>query len=126
MVTGVSIGIVIAALIFCKGDLVATIFSSNEQDIARAFEYLRGFALEAVITSILFSFLGYFNGHSKSTFVMIQGLAQAFLVRLPMSYVMSIRPNASLTGIGFAAPTATMFGILLCLFYYRYTTKQER
>ena len=30
-----------------------------------------------------------------------------FLIRLPMSYLMSIRPNASLTGIGLAAPTAT-------------------
>lgn len=51
-------------------------------------------------------------------FVMIQGLAQSFLVRLPMSYVMSIRPDASLTEIGLAGPTATVFGIVLCLIYY--------
>ena len=51
-------------------------------------------------------------------FVMLQGLAQSFLIRLPMSYLMSIRPNASLTGIGLAAPTATVFGIVLCLLYY--------
>ncbi|MBR6542309.1 MAG: MATE family efflux transporter, partial [Anaerotignum sp.] len=86
-------------------------------DIARAFEFLRGFAPEAISTSILFSFMGYFNGHGRSLFVMLQGLAQSFLVRLPMSYIMSIQPDASLTHIGLAAPTATMFGILLCVIY---------
>lgn len=118
MVMGVCVGVVVGAAVFFKGDLLASIFSSEAQDIARAHEYLRGFALEAVITCILFSFIGYFNGHAKSTFVMVQGLAQSFLVRLPMSYVMSIQPNASLTYIGFAAPTATLFGILLCTIYY--------
>ncbi len=57
---------------------------------------------------------------SKSLFVMVQGLLQTFLIRLPMSYLMSIRPNASLTGIGLAAPTATVFGIALCFVYYKW------
>jgi Na+-driven multidrug efflux pump len=63
--------------------------------------------------------MGYFNGHSRTLFVMLQGLAQSLLVRLPMSYVMSIQPDASLTGIGLAAPAATIFGIILCYLYYR-------
>lgn len=75
----------------------------------------------AVVTSVAFSFLGYFNGHSQSMFVMIQGLIQSFLIRLPMSYIMSIQPNASLMWIGLAAPTATIFGILMCVWYYRHT-----
>lgn len=119
MAIGASIGVVIAAFVFFKGDLLASIFTNDEQVIQRAFEYLRGFALESVVTSFLFSYLGYFNGHSKSMFVMIQGLIQSFLIRLPMSYIMSIRPNASLTGIGLAGPTATIFGIILCTIYYK-------
>jgi Na+-driven multidrug efflux pump len=54
---------------------------------------------------------------------MCQGLAQSFLVRLPMSYIMSIQPNASLTYIGFAAPSATIFGIILCTIYFIKTKK---
>lgn len=119
MTIGASIGVVIAVFVFFKGDLLASIFTNDELVIQRAFEYLRGFALESVVTSFLFSYLGYFNGHSKSMFVMIQGLIQSFLIRLPMSYVMSIRPNASLTGIGAAAPAATIFGIILCTIYYK-------
>ena len=119
MAVGGSIGVVIALLAFFQGDQLAALFTNDPAVITRAYEFLRGFAPEAIITSVLFSFMGYFNGHGKSLFVMIQSLAQSFLIRLPMSYVMSIQPDASLTGIGLAAPTATMVGILLCYWYYR-------
>jgi len=46
-------------------------------------------------------------------------LAQSFLIRLPISYVMSIQPEASLTAIGLAAPAATVFGIVICFIYYK-------
>ncbi len=118
MILGSCIGVVIWIAVFFKGDVLASIFSSNANDIEQAFAYLRGFSAEALVTCILFSFIGYFNGHSKSTFVMAQGLIQAFIVRLPMSYIMSVQPNASLTNIGLAAPTATVFGIILCVIYY--------
>lgn len=115
---GAGVGVVIAYLAFFHGDLLSSAFTSDAAVIARSFEYLKGFAPEAIVTSILFSYMGYFNGHSRTMFVMGQGLAQSFLVRLPMSYVMSIQPSATLTQIGLAAPTATVFGILLCTGYY--------
>ena len=68
--------------------------------------------------------MGYFNGHSRTLFVMAQGLAQSFLIRLPLSYIMSIQPEASLTGIGLAAPAATVFGIMLCFIYYKKMQKE--
>ena len=126
MSLGAGIGVFIGLFIFFKGDLVSSIFSNDPAVIARSFEYLRGFAPEAVVTCIMFSFMGYFNGHSKSMFVMIQGLAQSFLVRLPISYIMSIQPNASLTYIGLAAPAATVFGIVLCLIYYQKCNQQQK
>lgn len=116
---GAGIGFFIMIATFFFGDYLARLFTADEAVIARAFEFLRGFSPEAVVTCILFSFLGYFNGHSKSLFVMVQGLLQTFLVRLPLSYIMSIQPDATLTGIGAAAPTATAFGILLCVVYYK-------
>lgn len=112
MLIGCGIGIFIAAFSFIRGDLPAALFSNDAAVIARAAEYLKGFAPEAFVTSILFSFVGYYNGHSKTLFVMLQGIAQTFIVRLPMSYFMSIQPDASLTMIGLAAPCATIFGII--------------
>lgn len=118
MLIGGSVGILISLLSFFRGDLLAMVFSNDTAVIARAAEYLRGFAPEAVVTAILFSFVGYFNGHQKTLFVMLQGLAQTFIVRLPMSYFMSIQPDASLTMIGLAAPCATVFGIVINLAYF--------
>ncbi|MCR5290323.1 MAG: MATE family efflux transporter [Treponema sp.] len=116
---GSAIGVVVGIAVFCFGDGISTLFTNDPAVVARSFEFLRGFAAEAVVTCLLFSFMGYFNGHARSLFVMLQSLAQSFLVRLPVSYIMSIKPDASLTGVGLAAPLATCFGILLCFIYYR-------
>ncbi len=118
MIFGGVIGIVIFVAIFFFGDVVASAFTNDAAVIVRAFEFLRGFAPEAVVTAILFSYMGYFNGHGKSVFVLVNSIAQSFLVRLPFSYYMSIQPDASLTNVGAAAPLATVFGIILSVLYY--------
>lgn len=123
---GATIGIPIAIAAFVSGDLMSGIFSSDPAVIMRSAEYLKGFALESVVTAFLFSFIGYFNGHGQTLWVMTQGLAQSFLIRLPMSYIMSIQPDASLTMIGLAAPSATVFGILLNMIYLIWYSKKLR
>ena len=118
MAFGAGIGVVIAAFIFFRGDLAASLFASNPDDIMKAFEYLRGSSLEAVLTCILFSFMGYFNGHERSTFVMIQSIACALLVRLPLSYLASRFLGSNLTLVGLAVPISTVCGIIICYIYY--------
>ena len=125
MAIGASIGVVISVFAFFHGDLMAMIFTPNTEYIAQAADYLKGFAPEAIVTSFLFSFIGYFNGHGQTLFVMIQGLSQTFLVRLPMSFFMSIMPDTNLTYIGLAAPSATIFGIIINVVYYIIYTKKH-
>lgn len=117
------IGVIITIFIYFKGNLVARLFTTDQEVIEQAASYLRGFSLEPIVTTILFSYIGYYNGHSQTVFVMLQGLIQTFLVRLPVSYFMSIQPNASLASIGFAAPAATIFAILLNTAYFIYYSK---
>lgn len=124
MVIGMAIGMIVFYFTFFHGDLVSAVFSRDSHVITRSAEYLRGFAFEAVVTSILFSFIGYYNGHQKTVFVMIQGLLQTLLVRLPVAYLMSIEPDPSLTRIGMAAPLATIFGILINLIYFIHFQKR--
>ena len=68
--------------------------------------------------------IGYFNGTNHTLWVMVQGIVQTLLVRLPLAYVMSIQPNASLTKIGMAAPVSTAVGILLNVGFYLYLSKK--
>ncbi len=124
MFTGIGIGLVfgcaVFALVWLKGDLLCSVFTTEAAVIANGFAYLKGFAPETIATAVLFSMVGYFNGSNKTVWVMVQGLVQTLLVRLPMAYFMSIQPNASLTNIGLAAPTSTLVGVVLnvCFFLY--------
>ena len=117
---GVTVGCVVFALILLKGDLLAGIFSTDPAVIRNAYDYLKGFSMETIVTAVLFSMVGYFNGNNKTLWVMTQGLIQTLLIRLPMAYVMSIQPNASLTKIGLAAPVSTTVGIILNIGFFVY------
>ena len=83
MIMGAGIGAVIAYLTYFHGDQLSLLFTSDPAVAQCSFEYLRGFTIEAVVTSISFSFMGYFNGHGCSLFVMLQGLAQSFWCGCP-------------------------------------------
>lgn len=128
MLTGIGIGAVVGVFVFIGvvfyGDVLAGIFTNDAAVVQEAFNYLRGFALEAIVTAILFSFMGYYNGHARTFWVMIQGLAQTFIVRLPMAYIMTMQPDASLFKIALSAPSATIFGIVLNVAYYFHYRKQ--
>jgi Na+-driven multidrug efflux pump len=126
MAVGGAVGVVMMFVAMFGGSWLASIFTTDATVVEKAAEYLLGFCPEAVLTCILFSFIGYYNGHGQTMFVMLQGLAQTFLVRLPMSYWMSIQPDANLTKIGWAAPSASLFGIVLNVAYFIYFDKKSK
>ena len=130
MFTGIGVGLVVGCLVFAlvifKGDMLAGFFSADAAVIENGYAYLKGFALETIVTAILFSMVGYFNGNNKTIWVMTQGLIQTLLVRLPLAYFMSIQPNASLTKIGLAAPISTMVGVVLNIGFYVYLNRAEQ
>ena len=129
MFTGIAVGLVIGcgvfALVLLKGDALAGCFTTDPAVVQRGYEYLKGFAPETIVTAVLFSMVGYFNGHNQTLWVMVQGLVQTLLVRLPLAYYMSIQPNASLTHIGLTAPTATAVGIVLNVLFFLRQSRRE-
>ncbi len=106
---------VIAYFSFFHGDLLAGIFTSDQQLITYAWEYLKSYSIDTLLVSFLFCFIGYFTGVGRTTFCMIQGLIGAFLVRVPVSWLMSRRVPVSLFHIGLATPCSTFVQILLCV-----------
>lgn len=130
MFTGIGVGLAVGCLVFLlvmfKGDMLAGFFSIDAAVIRNGYDYLKGFAPETIVTAIMFSMVGYFNGNNKTVWVMAQGLIQTLLVRLPLAYFMSIQPNASLTKIGLAAPVATTVGIFLNVGFFIYLNRTEQ
>ena len=128
MLTGIGVGLAFGIVVFIgvlvKGDSLCGIFTTDAAVISNGADYLKGFAPEAIVTAVLFSMIGYFNGNDKSVWVMIQGLVQTLLVRLPLAYIFSSLPNTNLTLIGLAAPISTAVGIVLNVLYFIHFSKQ--
>ena len=130
MYTGIAVGLVIGCIVYTlvvlKGDLLCSIFTTEPAVIEKGFAYLKGFAPEAIVTAVLFSMVGFYNGSEHTVWVMFQGLVQTLLVRLPLAYVMSSVPNASLTKIGMAAPCSTAVGIVLNVGFFLYLSRRQK
>ena len=104
MVTGCTLGIFIFLAGFFGGTVMSSLFTNDMQVILQSADYLKGFSVDCLLTCILFSSIGYFNGCGKSIPVMIQGITAAFCVRIPISIFMASLPNTSLMMVGLAAP----------------------
>ena len=124
MGSALSIGVFMFILSFFFGDLLSVIFTREEAVVAASAEYLKGFSFDCMLVCLLFCFTGYFNGCGKTLFVMIQGLVGALLVRMPVAYLMSLRPEPTLFSIGLATPLASLASIILCILYFRRTAEK--
>ena len=79
MFTGIGVGLVVGCIVFLLvmfgGDILAGFFTTDVAVIQKGYAYLKGFALETIVTAILFSMVGYFNGNNKTVWVMKIGRA---------------------------------------------------
>ncbi len=126
IVTSLMLSVVMAYVTFFHGDILAGIFAKSTNVILAAAEYLKAYAIDCLLTSFLFCFIGYFNGCGRTTFVMLQGIIGAFGVRLPVSWIMSQRPAVSLFHIGLATPASTVVQIALCFAYFAIMRRGEQ
>ncbi|MCI8948917.1 MAG: MATE family efflux transporter [Lachnospiraceae bacterium] len=124
---GAFIGVFVFFVVFFRGDIPSAVFTDNQAYIMRSAEYLKGFSSEAILTCLVFSYIGYFNGHGMSFPVMLQGITASFLVRVPLSYLFSLKEGANLFDIGLAVPAASVYGILFfTAWYVWYIRKPEK
>lgn len=119
-------GVIMAYLTFFHGEMLAGIFAKESSIILAAADYLKAYAIDCLLTSFLFCMIGYFNGCGATAFVMIQGIAGAFGVRIPVSWYMSRQAGVSLFRIGLATPISTCVQILLCGLYFIILLRKQR
>ncbi len=105
-------------LSFFHGQMLASLFASDAEVIFQATEYLKAYAIDCLFTCFLFCFIGFFNGMGYTGFVMAQGILGAFLIRVPVSFIMSRQLPVSLFHIGLATPCSTVVQIFMCLGCY--------
>lgn len=126
VLASLAFGVVISYFSFFHGDLLAGMFSDDAAIISAAADYLRAYAIDVLLTSFLFPFIGYFNGRSRTAFVMLQGLLGAFAVRIPVSFLMARWEPVSLFHVGLATPSSSLVQITLCTVYFLVLRKKDK
>ena len=126
IITSFCVAMVIGSFTFFRGSLLASIFTKDLEVIEQAFQYLKAYAVDTFLTAILFCFIGYYNGCGKTLFVMIQGIAGAFCVRIPVTFLMSNLPDTTLFHIGLATPASSVVQIVICVIFMMYVVRTEK
>ena len=110
-------GCLMFAMSFFRGAELSGIFSKDPEVCLASADYLRSYSIDCMLVGFNFSMMGYLNGCGRTGFVALQGILSTFLVRIPVSYFMSRIPGVSLFQVGFATPLATVFAIIITVFY---------
>lgn len=126
MVASFLAGLALSYAGFFHGDLLASVFARDPGVVRAAADYLRAYAIDTLLVSFLFCFIGYFNGCGQTGFVMVQGIVGAFGVRIPVSYLMSRLPEPSLFRVGLATPCSTVVQIGLCACWFTWTNRKKK
>ena len=117
-------GVLMFFLAFFHGDALCSIFSGDPDVIQAGFQYLKAYGIDCMLTAFLFCFVGFYNGLGLTKFVMLQGIAGAFGVRVPVSLLMSKIKPVSLFYIGLATPASSILQIILCGICMLYVRKK--
>lgn len=123
ILSSLAAGILMAWASFFHGGALAGLFAKDTAVIAAAWEYLKAYAIDCLLTSFPFCFIGYFNGCGRTVFVMLQGFAGALGVRMPVAFLMSRMFPGSLFHLGLSTPASTVLQILLCLGVFLYSQR---
>lgn len=124
IITSLIAGAIMAWVAFFHGDLLANIFTQDPAVIVAAHDYLKAYAIDCFIVSIVFCFIGYYNGCGNTLFVMLQGIIGAFCVRIPIVLFVSTLPNVTLFMIGLGTPASSFAQLIMCLIMYMAVKKK--
>ena len=124
VVLSTAFGVAMFYLSFFHGDLLCALFSNEAEVVAAGWDYLKAYAIDCLLTCFLFCFIGFYNGLGHTGFVMVQGIAAAFLIRIPVAYYMSVTVG-KLFYIGLGIPCSTVVQITACFLFFAHVRRKE-
>lgn len=117
----------ITVCLYCQfwPETLTQLFAKNDlQVVEMAARYLKSYSIDCILVCFIFCMNSFFSGCGKSAFSMLHSLIATFLVRIPLSYLLSRQAGVTLYEIGFAAPFATFISLLICIWYLQYQKKR--
>lgn len=118
-------GLLICGVCQLVPEALIGIFSTDENVIAAGAQYIRTYSIDCVLVSFVFCMNAYFNGNGQSLICFAHSMAATFLIRIPVTWLMSRISDGNLLWMGLAAPAASLFSIVVCLLYFCWRRKRE-
>ncbi len=115
----------IVCLIWPEG--IAGILNKDPLVLEQSVKYLYPTAIDCLLVCFVFCFNGFFNGCGKTLFAMLQEIMSAFLVRIPVTWVIiELLKSTNVFYVGSVAPLATFVSMIACLIYYRISFTKDK
>lgn len=118
------VSLTISFIVIFAGGYLMGVFTPDKDVIRIGHEYLMIVGAFYIIFSTMFSFTGVFRGAGDTLIPMFITLFALWLIRIPLSYYLSI--DFAQNGIWYSIPTAWAFGFTASIIYYltgRWKTK---
>ncbi len=128
---GILFSLVCGALVCLLSQLIPEIlvgiFTKDPAVIAAGSGYVRTYSIDCVLVGFVFPMNAYLNARERSIVSFLHSMAATFLVRIPVTWLMSkIATDGSLIPMGLAAPAASLLSIFICAFYFRWMWKKDK
>jgi putative MATE family efflux protein len=97
---------------------VVGIISSDPDVIRESVRFLYPNIMDSIFVCFIFCMYGFFNGCGKTMFVMLSETLAAFLVRIPVSYLMKVLiADSTIFHVGLGTPIASAVTFIACIIY---------
>ena len=103
------------------------IFSTDKEVLNAGALYLKTFSYDYILVPFVFCFNGFFFGCGRTVFAAFNNITSAFLVRIPVAYILcSLISGATLYELGIATPAASVLSIIVSGTYLLYLSKKNK
>lgn len=113
------IGIICFGYVQWNPTSLTAFFSKDTAVIETAALYLKSYSIDCILVCFVFCINSFFSGCGNSLFPMIHSLIATFIIRIPVSIILSKVAGITLYQIGFASPIATFASVMMCVIYFR-------
>lgn len=97
---------------------IIAIFDNDPEMIQAGVTYLNTLSLDYIIVPVIFCINGLITGAGHTMFASISGVISSLLLRVPLAYLLGLYFGMGLSGIGLAAPLASIGATILATGYY--------
>lgn len=125
MMICIAFAMVMVTICQINPEMLTAIFTSDKDVIYNAGLYLKSYSIDCLGTAVIFCLNGYYNGCGKTFFTMFHNVASTFIVRIPVTFLISTMSGITLWHMGLASPLASLASIIMCLIY-AYIMKKKK